>query len=63
VDPEPHEAALAGRYQTAPAWLRAMIAALEPFLDPDFVGRHEVEINIFKGKVANVNLNQRQSFK
>lgn len=51
------------RFAGAPAWLIAMIVALEPLLDREFVGRHEVEINIYKGHVANVNLNQRQSFK
>lgn len=54
---------LGDRYATAPRWMQLLVAAVEPLLGKEFVGRHELELNIFKGSIANINLNQRQSFK
>ena len=51
------------RFANAPAWMQALVAAVEPELDKAFVGRIELELNIFKGVIANINLNNRQSFK
>ena len=55
--------AIGQRFVKAPAWMRALVAAVEPHLTEEFVGRIELELNIFKGTIANINLNHRQSFK
>jgi hypothetical protein len=44
---------------SAPDWVQRMIAAAHPLLPEGFVGR--IEINVFKGGIANVNV--QQSFK
>ena len=54
---------LGDRFQKAPAWMQALVAAVEAHLTDEFVGRIELELNVFKGTIANINLNQRQSFK
>jgi hypothetical protein len=42
-----------------PDWVDRLFDALQPVIPPEFVGR--VEINVFKGGIANVNV--QQSFK
>jgi hypothetical protein len=42
-----------------PAWIAVLIQAIKANIPKDFVG--QVEVNIFKGGVSNVNV--RQSFK
>lgn len=44
---------------TKPDWLEMLFKAVKPLLPPDFIGR--IEINVFKGGISNINLNQ--SFK
>lgn len=41
-----------------PDWLRRILSVLRPAIPADFVGT--IEINVFKGGIANVNV--RQSF-
>lgn len=42
-----------------PEWLRQLFVAIRPLIPRDFVG--QIEINVFKGGVSNINL--KQSFK
>ena len=42
-----------------PDWLRLVLAAVKSHIPKDFVG--QIEINVFKGGVSNVNV--KQSYK
>jgi hypothetical protein len=42
-----------------PDWLRQALQAIKPLLPKDFVG--QVEVNIYQGGIANVNV--KQSYK
>jgi hypothetical protein len=42
-----------------PPWLAAILTAAKPIIPKDFIG--QIEINVFKGGITNVNL--KQSFK